>query len=196
MTLVGRVALLVVLNVCWLLCCVPVVTIGASSAALYAVLLDREDHSYLSAVPAFFRELRRCFKTATCLWLPFLLLGLLLTLDLHLLVTHQMMNNALLLTPLLVAAALWGITLLWLHPVLARRPDQSPGAVLRRAFLTGLGELWRSLAALVLHAAPAVLFFLFPHIFWKLAPFWTLLGFALIARLTLALFEPVLNKVQ
>ena len=58
MTLVGKAAFLVVLNVCWLVCCVPVVTAGASTAALYAVLLERGEHSYLSAPPAFFRRFR------------------------------------------------------------------------------------------------------------------------------------------
>lgn len=39
MTRVGQVALLVVCNLCWLVCSLPVVTMGAATTALYAVLL-------------------------------------------------------------------------------------------------------------------------------------------------------------
>ena len=74
MTLVGKGALLVVLNVCWLALCLPVVTAGASTAALYAVL-QSEEYSYLSAPFAFFRAFRIRAREATVLWLPFLMLG-------------------------------------------------------------------------------------------------------------------------
>ena len=68
MTLVGKGALLVVLNVCWLALCLPVVTAGASTAALYAVL-QSEEYSYLSAPFAFFRAFRIRAREATVLWL-------------------------------------------------------------------------------------------------------------------------------
>ena len=82
MTLVGKGALLVVLNVCWLALCLPVVTAGASTAALYAVL-QSEEYSYLSAPFAFFRAFRIRAREATVLWLPFLMLGILQALDLR-----------------------------------------------------------------------------------------------------------------
>ena len=181
MTLVGKAAFLVVLNVCWLVCCVPVVTAGASTAALYAVLLERGEHSYLSAPPAFFRRFRSLLQKATLLWLPFLIAGILLALDLRLLLAGQMMNSVLLLTPLLLAAALWGATLVWLPAVLVRRGGGA-GQVLRSAFLLGLGEL------------PGIVFLFYARTFLRLAPLWLLVYFALAARLTLALQEPVFKE--
>ena len=67
MTVVGRLMLLVVLNLCWLVTSLPVITVGAATTALYAVLLEREDHSYFSAIPAFFRIFRQQLKSATIL---------------------------------------------------------------------------------------------------------------------------------
>ena len=192
MTLVGKGALLVVLNVCWLALCLPVVTAGASTAALYAVL-QSEEYSYLSAPFAFFRAFRIRAREATVLWLPFLMLGILLALDLRLLLLRQMMNSVLLLTPLLLAAALWGVTLVWLLPVLVRRGG-TVGQVLRSAFLLGLGELWRSLAALALWVLPGIVFLFYARTFLRLAPLWLLVYFALVARLIMALQEPVFRK--
>ena len=142
---------------------------------------------------AFFRAFRGRAREATVLWLPFLMLGILLALDLRLLLLRQMMNSVLLLTPLLLAAALWGVTLVWLLPVLVRRGG-TIGQVLRSAFLLGLGELWRSLAALALWVLPGIVFLFYARTFLRLAPLWLLVYFALAARLTLALQEPVFKE--
>ena len=194
MTFVGHIAFLVVLNLCWLVCSLPLVTAGASTAALYSVLLERQDHSYLSAVPAFFRKLRQQFKRATLLWLPFMVVGAFLLFDLWLMLQRQLMNNTVLLTPLLLSAAVWGMTLLWLYPLLASKGDLPFAAALRSAFLFALSELWRSLAALIILLVPPVLFLFYARIFVQLLPFWLLLGGSLAARLILLFFEPVLLK--
>lgn len=194
MTLVGKVALLIVVQVCWFLCSLPVVTAGAATAAAYAVFHAQKELSYLTAVPFFFRRIRALWKKATLLWLPFLLLGLFFLMDLWLLLRRQLLNNTLLLTPLLIAASLWAITVLWLFPLLERRSSDVPGALLRSAFLLGLGELLRSLAAMVLFLLPAVLLLFFPRVFWTLSPVWMLAGFTLPAWIAWRLLEPALDK--
>lgn len=60
---------LIILNVLYLICCVPVFTIGAAQAGLYTavrVLQDKEDDS--SPVAAFFRGFRSGFGTVTLTW--------------------------------------------------------------------------------------------------------------------------------
>ena len=194
MTLVGKVALVIVVQVCWFLCSLPLVTAGAATAAAYAVFHERQELSYLTAVPFFLRRMQALWKKALLLWLPFLLLGLFFVMDLWLLLRRQLFNNVLLLTPLLIAASLWGITLLWLFPLLARRSSQAPGSLLRSAFLLGLGELWRSLAAILLFLIPAAVLLFFPQIFWALSSLWMLAGFSLPAWIAWRLLEPVLDR--
>ena len=107
---------------------------------------------------------------------------------------YQLLNNALLLTPLLIAASLWGITVLWLFPLLDRRSTDAPGALLRSAFLLGLGELWRSLLAILVFLIPTLLLLFLPRLFWTLSPVWMLAGFSLPAWIAWRFLEPVLNK--
>ena len=72
-----RVWTLVVLNVLWVLCSLPVVTIGPSTAALYQVLgkvIQGEDSH---TARKFFAAWRENFKCALLVWLPMLaVLGL------------------------------------------------------------------------------------------------------------------------
>ena len=193
MTRVGQVALLAVCNLCWLVCSLPVVTTGAATTALYAVLLERRELSFDTAFTAFFRAFRRCWRTATALWLPALVLGVVWLWAAWLTAVQNLLNNTFALLPLLVSGAVWAFVVLWLFPLLAIGGGR-PGALLRKAFLLGLGELWRSMVMLVIELVPLALFFLYAKTFMLLSSFWILLGFALLALLKLLVMEPVLRR--
>ena len=62
------------LSILWLLCSIPVFTIGASTTALYytTVKVLRRERGYVST--EFFHSFRQSFISATILWLGFLLL--------------------------------------------------------------------------------------------------------------------------
>ena len=69
MQLLTRVGDLIIVNVLYLLCCVPIVTIGAATAALHkvgqAIVYDTDN----GIAKTFFRAFRDNFKQATALWL-------------------------------------------------------------------------------------------------------------------------------
>ena len=194
MVFVGKLAMLVVVNICLAACSVPLVTAGAAATAAYAVLLDRSSLTVVSAFTAFFQRFRRHWKAATLAWLPALAAGALLLWDLRFLLVRELSDHMLLLAPLLLAGAVWGITLEWLPPVLAAT-GCSARAGLKTAFLLGLRELWRSFLLLAMDAVPVVLFFLYAQTFMTLWGFWSLLGFGLIALVKLLLMEPVLKAL-
>lgn len=195
MTWVGRVALYAVGNLCWLLCSLPLVTLGASTAALCALLLDRENQTFDTAPRAYFRALRRLWRPATALWLPMLALGALLALDWRLLAAQGLTDSPFVLALLLLAGAVYAFTLLWLFPVLSAtgRPAR---AVAKTAFLLGLRELWRSLLLVALEVAGALLLLWCLGASLTLTGLWALFGFAASARVALAVMEPVLQGLR
>lgn len=69
------------LSILWLVCSLPVVTIGASTSALYSITLKyvRNEEGYLTA--SFFTAFRQNLKQGTAIWLILLLAGLFLGLD-------------------------------------------------------------------------------------------------------------------
>lgn len=193
MTRVGQVALLVVCNLCWLLCSLPIITMGAASTALYAVLLERQGMSFDTAFIAFFRAFRRCWRTATLLWLPILILGAVWMSAAWLTAAQGLSNNAFALLPLLISGAVGTFVVLWIFPLLAAGGGR-PLQLVKRAFLLGLSELWRSLAVLALECVPLLLMLLYARVFMVLGAFWMLLGFALIGWLKIMILEPVLRR--
>lgn len=74
--LMGAIGDLVVLNILWLLCCLPVVTAGASTLALFAIVHKIAAGENYRTAAGFFKAFRRDFKQATALWLVVLAAGI------------------------------------------------------------------------------------------------------------------------
>lgn len=76
MRAMSRMADLILLNICFLLCSLPVITIGAAQTALYTVLFrvgtEAED---AGTVKSYFRAFRADFRQGTLLWLVLALCG-------------------------------------------------------------------------------------------------------------------------
>ena len=74
---------MLILNLLYVLFCLPVVTIGAATSALYAVsmkLADRDEDIYVTRY--FWKSFAANFKQATWIWLIFLAVGFFLGYDL------------------------------------------------------------------------------------------------------------------
>ena len=82
-TVMGHVADLMILNIVFLICCLPVVTIGASLTALHYVTLKmaRNEESYI--VRSFFKSFKQNFRQATIINLIMLAVGAVLYVDLN-----------------------------------------------------------------------------------------------------------------
>ncbi|MCI9297401.1 MAG: YesL family protein [Lachnospiraceae bacterium] len=81
MNAIGRIADFIILNVLWVICSIPIITIGASTTALYTVMLKivKNEEGYIAR--DFFKAFRENFKQSTAIWLVFLLLGIILIVD-------------------------------------------------------------------------------------------------------------------
>ncbi len=83
MRFLGKVADLMILNLVTLVCCIPIVTIGASLTAMHYVLLKmvRDRECYI--VRSFFKSFKANFKQATVIWLIILLVLVIFAADLR-----------------------------------------------------------------------------------------------------------------
>lgn len=151
----------------WLLCCIPIFTIGASTSALYytAHKSIRGGREYVGR--SFFKAFRENFKQATLSWLVLFFVILLLIFDAR--VMRQMLaagNNLGVLYYLFLVAIVfavgWGC---YLFPFVARF-ENTVRATLKNAALLELRHLPWSLLLIVLFAVAALLIWLvWPLIF-------------------------------
>ena len=82
MIAIGHVADYMLLSALWLICSIPIFTIGASTTALYYASLKILSGEETYVTKDFFRSFKQNFKQATLLWLTFLVVGILCALDL------------------------------------------------------------------------------------------------------------------
>ena len=77
----NRLADFVILNILWLVCSVPIITIGASTSALYAIMMKivRNEEGYI--VTAFIQAFKDNFRKSTVMWIVFLMFGAVIVLD-------------------------------------------------------------------------------------------------------------------
>lgn len=78
----SKVADFILLNLLWLICSLPIFTIGASTTALYAMMFKilKNEEGYL--VKGFLKAFQQNFKKSTLMWLIILPLAAILGLDL------------------------------------------------------------------------------------------------------------------
>lgn len=72
---------LIILNVLTLLCCLPVVTAGASFTAMHSVLWRMVRHEETYVARQFFDSFKRNLKQSLLPWLAFLLAAIVLVVD-------------------------------------------------------------------------------------------------------------------
>lgn len=77
----GRIADFIILNLLWIVCSIPIITIGASTTALYTVMLKlvKNEEGYIAK--GFLKAFKENFKQSTIMWGIFLLLGIIFVID-------------------------------------------------------------------------------------------------------------------
>lgn len=147
------------LNLLWFVCSIPIVTIGASTTALYYASLKvvRDEDSHVAAL--FFRSFRQNFKQATVLWLILLGAGLFLGADGYILYHLRLSSNGtmavmwtLILAVVIAAAVVWVIVTEYVFPLLASVANTNK-AMLKNAFLIGTHYLFATILVFAVHFA-------------------------------------------
>ena len=141
------------LNILWLICSLPIFTIGASTTALFYCTLKMAEDRDDGLTRMFFRAFRSNFKPATKLWLILLALSCFLGVDGF--VLSRLWNTSAfwtILTALVIGAAvLYAIVLLYAFPLLARFENTTLG-ILRTSFAVGVRYLFCTLLMAFIYA--------------------------------------------
>lgn len=122
MQFINKLVCSVYLNLLWFACCLPVVTVGASTTALFYVTLKVAKNEEGNLTKAFFHSFSENFKQATKVWIILFGLGILLALDGY--VFYHMKFSSIFWTlgtaVFIVALIAYAIVLMYIFPLLSR----------------------------------------------------------------------------
>lgn len=80
------------INILFIICSIPIFTIGASLTAMYSIVFKKLRKEDPPIAKTFFKEFKANFKKSTIFWIPFLLICAFLTYDVYL--AHSVINPA------------------------------------------------------------------------------------------------------
>ncbi|MDO4521618.1 MAG: YesL family protein [Eubacteriales bacterium] len=176
----SRLADLIILNLIFLLCCIPVFTIGAAWTALYYMTLKmvRNEETYI--LRGFFKSFKQNFKQATLIWLVLLVFMSILFVDFRIMNAMEGSLMTALRMGLLMIATLTAILLQYLFPVLSRFYNTSLNTV-RNAALMSIRHLPQTLVMLVVSVAAVFVTLLNGYTLTYGLLIWLMCGCSLIA---------------
>lgn len=193
---VGRLGDMIVLNILWLVCSIPIVTIGASTTALYYCTLKYVRNEDYGDFRMFFRSFRQNFKQATLIWVPMLLIGLVLGFDFYFFgsvmagaASVKFIFQALILALILI----WLFVFLYIWPILSRFENTTKNTILN-ALIMSVRYLGSTISMLICDVVVVVVWYILLFQMPWLSAFLLLMGFALIAWINSTMFEHIFLK--
>ena len=149
---INKIVYSVYLNILWFICSIPIVTIGASTTALFYVTLKISKNEEGSITKAFFHSFKENLRQGTVIWLILLAFGIILGIDGYVLY-HMRFENVfwtLCTAVFCVAAAAYAIILMYIFPLLARF-DNTIGAMFKNALFIGVRFLFCTVLMAVIY---------------------------------------------
>ena len=183
------------LNILWLVCCLPIVTIGASTTALYytSFKIAKDEGSFITTM--FFRSFKQNFKQATIIWLIMLAAGLIIVADAILLYRLRATSTGtiaviwtLLLACIFACMIVYAIVLAYIFPLLSIASNTTVN-MFKNAFLIGTHYLFVTILVFFIHYA---MFFLVVNVFTPLIIFGEGLCAVITAHMLLKILRPLL----
>jgi len=143
MQFITKITTSVYLNILWFLCCIPIITAGASTTALFYVTLKLAKNEEGNITKAFFHSFKENFKQATKIWLILLGLGIILGLDGYIFY-HMCFSNifwTIGTAVFIIALVAYAIILMYIFPLLARF-DNTSKAMFINSIMIGMRFLF------------------------------------------------------
>lgn len=187
---VTKISYLIWMNCLWFVCCLPVVTIGASTAAFYRMVFNLREERKCTA-GEFFKAFKENFKQSTLIWLLQLaglaLIGLVYYRGL------VVENEAVGLGAILIACALfivWGFWVLYSFPLTCYF-ENTLGNTIRNALAMSIKHLRQTVFCFALAMIPVIALIVSPYWFLRLLYIWILIYPGLAAYWITGILDPL-----
>lgn len=120
MRVLGRLGDIIILNMIFVVGCIPVITIGTSLSALYAVAMKMARGEEPSVWKEFWKAYKRNFKQATICWLIMAVVAILLFVDFRIIRVFQGSMYSVMRVILAIILGMWILMFQYLFPYIAR----------------------------------------------------------------------------
>lgn len=195
MKLLSRITNIMILNLCFIISCLPIITAGAGLTALYAVNLKmvRDEEAYIFR--GFWSAFKENFKQSTVCWLLFLIMGYIFVVDYRIVDILPARVSQAFQVVVTVLLLIYLIMLLYIFPYIGRFKDKL-GISLKNAFLIGVTNIGYSFVIIAITAISLCITFFSLNTLLTLAWVWLLGGFSLLSFINSYFLRRVFCKYE
>lgn len=162
----GKLGDFFILNVIYLISCIPIVTIGAATTALYYTTLKMAENKESYVWQDYKESFRKNIKQSTIIWMIILLIGSVLVADTLLIQSMGPQFGALIAIIVIVAGLFLSLLCIYVFPVLARFENTIPN-IMKYALVMSIRHLPSTIIILFIHSLPLWLAFVSIGVFLK-----------------------------
>ncbi|WP_283681122.1 YesL family protein [Parablautia sp. Marseille-Q6255] len=189
----SRLADLMILNLVFIACCIPIITIGPAVTALYYVTLKMSVNEDSYIVRSFWHSFKQNFKQAALIWLVVLAAGCLIGLDINILLQSDSTFSQIMLIIISATALVLFMIVLYTFPVLSRFENKIKTTV-KNAFIMSVVDFPRTIVMMVITIGAVVLTFWNGYTLMYGIMIWILCGFAAVAYANSFFFSKIFKK--
>lgn len=181
------------LNLLFLLCCIPIVTIGPAITALYYCLFKIVRKTDTSITAMFFHSFKVNLKQGIALTILWGIIICVLILDIRVCLSLDITFLNQFTDVLYVLGVVLGCIISYTFPLLAQFGNRSR-TIIKYALLLAISNFGKTIYITLLNSVPFILFIFFPELFLSSLLIWIFAGFSLIAYINARMFVPIFNK--
>ena len=199
MRVLSRMADLVFVSILWVICCIPIITIGPATAAMYHVTLKLARKEDVHVISCFFQGFKNNFKQGVILNIIFLVVGTVIFLD------YFIMSNAegtagMLTSTCFFVMGIWLLCIMFYAYPLQAQFYNPIRRTLKNAAILSMQKFRNTVIVFLLNMLPVILLLVSVDTMKFViltAPFWVALapglGAFLCAKRFVKLFDPYVN---
>lgn len=194
-----RLTNIMILSLYWLICCIPLFTIGSATAAMYYVSLKLARGEEPPITKSFFHSFKTNFKQGSLITLILAAIGIVLYIDYWIIPDMTGTIKTILSVILIFFGFCYVLICTFVFPILAQF-DNTIRQTLKNAFILSVRYLPRAILMIVFNLAPGVVFWFFPNFFFQYLPLWLFVAPGTVAALcTIQLhkiFQPLIEPEE
>lgn len=197
MRVMSKMTDMVLLSLLWFVCCLPVITIGPASVALYYVTLKMARGEELKITTTFFRGFKENVKQGIVQNILFLVVGVVLLLD-YIIMSAVETTSGMISSAGFMVMGIWMLCIMfYTYPLQAQFYNTIRRTLLNAAILS-MRKLGTTVALFALHMLPVILGYVSFEALVRTAPAWVMLAPGLIAflssKLLIKIFDPFIKE--
>lgn len=191
----SRLMELALLNIMFLIFCIPIITIGASSTALYSVTLKMVRNEESNVCSGFVQAFKKNFKQSTIIWIYLLIAGFILSMNYFLLQSYTGKFSLIVILSLFFITFIYLLLTVLVFPYVSRFKNTVKESVVN-VLKIAVANPSRTILVLIISIGPVVLMFLSPYLFIFQLYVSVFFGFSLVAYLNSFLFRDIYAKYE